>query len=509
MTKPSILVIDDGLADEAAEREGFLARVGAGKRLGKEFEINSDFPVTFEFFSGRDGEGELSLAAVRDKVLEQWQAGRPRWALVLVDVHFTSRVGKKVSADETFGFKVVAMLRKELPDGEDLGVVVLTGFADPDRQRRNAANEAAADDFVPKGEFDSIALMRSLRLFGLVADMRPDDQRLVGGSLPMLRALRDARIFAYRPLGSRVIYGETGTGKTELARFIGAQCIDDQGRPKLRDVHSWTASPASDLTNRGELFGHWVGAFTGAECSEPGFFERAHGEIALIDEVADLTPANQTQLIEFRRRDAQGLRTITRLGNYPETEGELLGFKLKRQQQAFQSIRGIPVTTSGKAAKAASSVVAKIKVDVVLLFATNRPLQDSKWRENHGFREDLFLELGTPIHLPPLNLCLADQPDDIGVLFDHFLRRFLPANAKPVRLAPSTREVLLKRDWTDRNLVDLIRIAEYVACAFGSGFDWILPRHLPRDVQEEARNGRSQSPRSRLPDAATTAPHAP
>ena len=57
--------------------------------------------------------------------------------------------------------------------------------------------------------------------------------------------------------------------------------------------------------------------------------------------------------------------------------------------------------------------------------------------------------------------------------------------------------------------MDLIRIAEYVACAFGSGFDWILPRHLPRDVQEEARSGRSQIARSRLPDVAATAPYAP
>ena len=99
--------------------------------------------------------------------------------------------------------------------------------------------------------------------------------------------------------------------------------------------------------------------------------------------------------------------------------------------------------------------------------------------------------------MPSLSECLADRPTEIEPLFGYFLARFLPEDQPPPVLSNDARSILLKRDWTDRNIVDVIRIAEYIACSFGGDFRTILPRHLPPDVREEAVKGRVHPARSK------------
>lgn len=491
-TRPQILVIDDALGENEGDRSHFLADLGALKRMkGGKSEPVPDAPFEFHFHSGKAADGTLSTAAVIEAVRERWQAGRERWALVLLDVAFDWTDAKgKVRCDETFGLKVLAALRGELSEGADLPVIVLTRT----ENHRSTANLAEADGFLSKDDLDAEDFRQRVEFHGLIPDDRDADGRLIGASLPLMKALREARRFARNPRGSRVIYGETGTGKTALAHYIAHHCREPE---RLCEV--WTAQPASDETVQDALFGHWAGAFTGADIPEAGFLERAHEKVALIDEVADLTPATQIQLIEFRRRDAEGLRTITRKGHYPSTDAGTGGVK-SIQKQAHDSIRGRPVV-DGEIRDidqhAPAEPVSCIKVDAVLLFATNRNLRDPALREAIGFREDVYLELGTPIEVPPLAECFADRPDEVDALFGHFLARFLPKDQTPPVLSDEARAILLKRDWTDRNIVDVIRIAEYVACSFGADFQTILPRHLPPDVREEAATGRVYLPRSK------------
>jgi len=132
-----------------------------------------------------------------------------------------------------------------------------------------------------------------------------------------------------------------------------------------------SALPESLLES--ELFGHTRGAFTGAIQKKTGRFEMANGGTIFLDEIGDLSPKVQVQL----------LRVIQ------TKEFELVG-------------NSKPV-----------------KVDVQIIAATNRNLQELV--RAGTFREDLFFRLKVvEITLPPLR----ERRDDIPLLVRHFLRIF-------------------------------------------------------------------------------------
>jgi len=122
-----------------------------------------------------------------------------------------------------------------------------------------------------------------------------------------------------------------------------------------------------------ELFGVERGAFTGADRSRPGRFERAHGGTLFLDEIATLGLSAQSKI----------LRALQ--------EGEI------------ERVGG----------------TAPIKVDVRVIAATNVDLRREV--EAGRFREDLFYRLNVfPIHLPPLR----ERREDIPLLMSYFLRTF-------------------------------------------------------------------------------------
>ena len=94
------------------------------------------------------------------------------------------------------------------------------------------------------------------------------------------------------PLGV-FIEGETGTGKSHLARDLH----EYSGRTRPF-VHLNLAS-FSEGVLESELFGHRRGAFTGALYDKKGALGLAHGGTLFLDEIDSLSPGLQTKLLLF------------------------------------------------------------------------------------------------------------------------------------------------------------------------------------------------------------------
>lgn len=449
MSKPRVLVIDDDYGESVALQADFVSRVDPSGRC------------KFSFCSGQmDGRNSLP------KIIETIESGWPpivspeyeSWALVLLDVGFFQT--PPVGTDREWGFEVLAALRDRW---SELPVVMLTG---EDAPKRAQANLGQADGFLPKPSVADItseqAFLSRLYSFGLFSDLR-EGMRLAGSSLVLLKVLQEARRFACDPLGAgRILYGETGTGKTEIARFIHDEMRVLVGR--TGEFHSWSAAGANEDITKAALFGHWKGAFTGAENSEPGEIERSHGGTFFLDEVASLTPGAQALFIESRRRDAKLRRLISRMGKFPTR-------KEADKKQAEESVVPQPWRDHLQPDH-------RIAIDVVMLTASNVNLHDEEVADGLGFRRDLLNDLGAPIYLPPLN----DRREDIPEIFNQIVHQIVTHLGRAAKhVDDRVLSDLQGRDWTKKNVVALRQIAEHAVIA-ARDFDEILVRHLPPPV---------------------------
>jgi two-component system response regulator HydG len=121
------------------------------------------------------------------------------------------------------------------------------------------------------------------------------DRTSLGGLVAESPAMREVLDIARRVADAAtpvLILGETGTGKTALARArLGAS---------VRSTHPFVAVNCAALPEallETELFGHARGAFTGAASARQGLFLEAHGGTLLLDEVGEMSPALQAKLL--------------------------------------------------------------------------------------------------------------------------------------------------------------------------------------------------------------------
>ncbi|HEY9097823.1 MAG TPA: sigma-54 dependent transcriptional regulator [Thiobacillus sp.] len=164
---------------------------------------------------------------------------------------------------------------------------------------------------------------------------------------------------------SVIITGETGTGKTRVARFIH----DNSARHPAPFISINCASLPENLLES-ELFGHVKGSFTGATESRVGLFEEADGGTLFLDEVDTLSPAMQAKLLSVLQE-----KIIRRVGSNKSK-----------------------------------------KVDIRIMSASNQDL--GVLMETGHFRSDLYFRLnGIRLHLPPLR--------ERGQDLQHLLQRFL------------------------------------------------------------------------------------
>jgi len=460
--KQKILIIDDQMGAYSPHlQEGFRSSA----RL--------DDAVELTFFTGQTEKGKNSVELTIEKVRENWSPGEGRfWSLVLLDVRFDQ--DKPSPDDGSFGFVLLQALREEF--GADLPIVMLTGEGG---QTMRPAQNQKADGFLPKlvrgkdeGRSDGLRFAKEfharLHECGLFPDIRVEGQRMIGESLPFLKFLRHARTCAVKGM-EPLILGETGVGKTEIAKFIH----DTSERAKKPFVEH-TAQRLNDDLMKSAIFGEWSGAHNKSSHSQAGPIERAHEGTFFLDEVALLSPAVQELFLRVRDKkdfNKRNLRFFTRHGLFPSSG------KAAEIKEAVDSIIGVPYPDLES--------LQAIGVDVRLLTATNERLNDPAERERLHFRNDLFEAFGTPFEIPPLN----ERREDIPLLFQFFVNQ-QPSGAT-VEIDREVLELLKGLDWKNSNIRGLQKAAMHAISRL-SGFDVIIPDYLPADLLRSKRSGTNQ-----------------
>jgi Nif-specific regulatory protein len=166
-----------------------------------------------------------------------------------------------------------------------------------------------------------------------------------------------------------------------------------------------------------ELFGHEKGAFTGATERMIGKFEAADNGTIFLDEIGEMAPSTQAKFLRV-------------LEGHP-----------------FERVGGNHA----------------VKVDVRVVAATNRPLEDAV--RAGTFRRDLFYRLQVvQLDVPPLR----DRLDDVPVLAEHFLRKFVRETGRKMQgFTPAALDKLTTYRWPG-NVRELKNVIER-AVALGSG----------------------------------------
>ena len=189
-----------------------------------------------------------------------------------------------------------------------------------------------------------------------------------------------------------LIQGESGTGKELVAR-----AIHYSGERGARPFVAVSCAALAETLLESELFGHERGAFTGALAQKKGKFELADGGTVFLDEIGDVSPKLQVDL----------LRVL--------------------QERRFFRVGG----------------TSEIEVDVRVIAATHRDLA-AEARAGR-FRDDLFYRLNViNVRLPPLR----ERREDVPLLAQEFLDRLSHELGREVNgLSDEALRVLLDHDW--------------------------------------------------------------
>lgn len=189
-----------------------------------------------------------------------------------------------------------------------------------------------------------------------------------------------------------LIEGETGTGKTTIARWL-----HQRGPRAAQPLVEMNCSALPEPLAESELFGHERGAFTDARTARMGLFEAAHGGTLFLDELPSLSLALQAKLLTVLE-DHQ----IRRLG----------GNKT-------------------------------LAVDVRVIAASNRPLKPLV--AGGQFREDLFHRLDLcRVAIPPLR----ERGEEIVPLAEALMKRLCARHQLPTRtITPAGQQQLRAYPW--------------------------------------------------------------
>lgn len=189
-----------------------------------------------------------------------------------------------------------------------------------------------------------------------------------------------------------LITGETGTGKGLAAKAIHTNSPSSNG-----PFVSVNCGSIPKHIMESELFGHQKGAFTDAKETKKGRLEMAYGGTIFLDEIGEISMRMQIDLLQVL------------------------------EERIFYRVGGTqPIETNFR-----------------VIAATNRNLE--KAIKEKIFREDLYYRLNViTFEMSPLR----DRKEDIPLLAEHFLNRFVQETNKPIdRISREAMDELMLYDW--------------------------------------------------------------
>jgi DNA-binding NtrC family response regulator len=328
-----------------------------------------------------------------------------------VDTADSARAALRLAADHHYD---IALIDIKMPnvDGLELQsrlaevapgltVIIMTAYASVDTAVKALKN--GAYDYIVK-PFDPDELSHLVRRAQEHRSLQSENLRLkhsletvappaeIIGDAPSMARVHEV-IDAVAPTDATVlILGESGTGKELVARAIHAR--SPRRYNPIVEVH---CGALAESLLESELFGHEKGAFTGASYRHKGKFEQADGGTIFLDEIAEIGPRVQVELLRILEE-----KRVTRVGGKQATP-----------------------------------------VDFRIVAASNRDLREEV--KAGRFREDLFWRLDVvPIELPPLR----ERVGDIPRLAEHFLERFCKQmNRKGLSFSSEALEALQSYHW--------------------------------------------------------------
>jgi len=298
----------------------------------------------------------------------------------------------------TSGLDLLPALLTECPQ---LTVVVITAYAAFDTAVEAIRRGAA--DYLPKPftpdqirlRVEQVAQRRALarRVSELEDELRGSVPEIdLETASPQMRAVLDTLALAARSEAAVLLRGESGTGKTILARALHLRSARADGPFVVVNCPTLTEELLAS-----ELFGHARGSFTGAVRERAGRVESAHGGTLFLDEIGEIAPGLQAKLLRFLQD-----RSFERVGEN-------------------QSRRA----------------------NVRVVVATNRDLEEEV--RAGRFREDLLYRVNVvEIRIPPLR----ERPEDVLRLARGFLAFFAHAAGRPApTLSAAAENALLGHSW--------------------------------------------------------------
>jgi NtrC-family two-component system response regulator AlgB len=305
------------------------------------------------------------------------------------------------------------MMRALQAQNPGLEVVIFTAFASFE-SAVEAMRSGAADYLAKPFTIDQIRqvlgkIAKARRLRGRVADL---ESRLSSDipkadlttSEPKMQKVFDVALKAAAMPVTVLLLGESGTGKSLLARYI------HENSPQRDNMFVTVACPSlSRELLESELFGHTKGSFTGAVGETWGKVAAAEGGTLFLDEIGDLPLEIQPKLLRLLQ----------------EKEYERVGESKPR------------------------------RANVRVIAATNHDLEQAV--KSGQFREDLYYRVKVvPLHLPALRERRADL---IRIALGYLAFCSTQCGKRILGFSPEAEQALQRYDWPG-NLRELRNVVE-------------------------------------------------